>query len=206
MINKGDFFKKSFTLMEITFVIVIATILLGIAMVSAWTFIEKSKIVQVVSDAQTVKEGAIAMVDDTGMWPGSNWNDDPTDPLGGAAPGEGFVYKGNDPNMSSKWNGPYLEKWPKNPWQGWYFWDYNEQDQNGDGIGHEHVLWIDNSGVSADKSNSGVAILNTNRILLKTRQKIDAKVDDGNLTTGRVQVWQGDTTHGNFGWIIIQGP
>ena len=118
------------------------------------------------------------MYADTGQWPGSNWADETGDILQGAERGEGFVTAGDDPDMSPLWNGPYLEKWGKNPWGGWYWWDYNNTDQNGDGIGREHVLWIDNA-----NSNSG------RRIPLASRRKIDEHLDDGNLHAGRIQVW-----------------
>jgi hypothetical protein len=90
------------------------------------------------------------------------------------------------------WDGPYLEKWFYNPWGGMYWWDYNNADQNNDGIGREHVLWIDNGQGNANK-----------RIPVASRIRLDKTLDDGSLTnqTGRIQVWQGT----NLGYILVQG-
>ena len=158
------------------------------------TSIEKARIMRVVSEAKSIQNAAYQMYADTALWPGSNWGDDPQDPLAGASAGEGFVYPGDDPDMPSSWNGPYLEKWIKNPWGGWYWWDYNHESQNGDAIGQEHVLWIDNG-----YGNAG------HRIPLASRIRIDEVLDDGDLDTGRLQVWQGNHTSGNLGLILIQG-
>jgi len=187
---------KSFTLIELIVVIAIIAILSAIVAPNAFRAIEKAKISRVSQDSKNIETAAYAMYSDTGMWPGSNWSDDAAnDPLAGAPQGEGFVFSSNRANFpSSLWDGPYLEKWPKNPWGGWYWWDYNHADQNGDGIGREHVLWIDNG-----RGNQG------KRIPLASRTKIDDKLDDGDLDNGRVQVWQGNHTNGNFGFILIQG-
>lgn len=187
--------KAGFTLTEVMIVIAVIGILAGIVAPNAYIAIEKSKIARVEADTKNIRSAACAMYDDTGLWPGSNWVDDAAnDPLAGADRGEGFVFKGNDPDMPVYWEGPYIEKWTRNPWGGYYWWDYNHSDQNGDGIDREHVLWIDNA-----KGNAG------RRIRVRARIKIDAKLDDGNLDTGKVQVWQGNHTDGNLGYILVQG-
>jgi hypothetical protein len=73
---------------------------------------------------------------------------------------------------------------------GTYYFDFNESDQNGDGIGNERVLWLDNG-----RSNGNF------RFDRELSQAIDEKWDDGNLSTGTVQIWQGN----NLGVIIHQG-
>lgn len=187
--------RKAFTLVELIVVIAVIGILAAIVAPNAFKAIEKSKLARVESDSKSIKTAAFAMYADTGMWPGSNWADDAaTDPLAGAAPGDGFVTRGNNANMPATWDGPYLEKWAKNPWGGTYWWDYNAADQNGDGIGNEHVLWVDNG-----QNNAG------HRIPLSSRTKIDENLDDGNLHTGTIQIWQGNDTDGNLGYILIQG-
>ncbi|MDD5668715.1 MAG: prepilin-type N-terminal cleavage/methylation domain-containing protein [Candidatus Omnitrophica bacterium] len=187
---------KGFTLIELIVVIAIIAVLAAIIAPNAFKAIEKAKLARVEGDSRSIAAAAYSMYADTGKWPGSNWADDiPNgDTLAGAAPGEGFSFRGNNANMPATWDGPYLEKWPKNPWGGTYYWDYNQGDQNGDGIGNEHVLWIDNGGGPAGF-----------RIPLVSRTKIDQHLDDGNLHTGRIQVWQGDDTNGNLGFILIQG-
>ncbi|MDD5729781.1 MAG: prepilin-type N-terminal cleavage/methylation domain-containing protein [Candidatus Omnitrophica bacterium] len=187
--------KRAFTLIELIVVIAIIAVLAAIIAPNAFRAVEKSKIAACQEDSKSIKTAAYSMYSDTGMWPGSNWIDDaPTDPLAGAAPGEGFVFKGANANMPGTWDGPYLEKWKTNPWVGTYYWDYNAADQNGDGINNEHVLWIDNGNNNAGK-----------RIPLSSRVKIDQQLDDGDLHTGRIQVWQGNDTSGNLGYILIQG-
>ena len=181
--------NKSFTLVEMIVVIAIIAVLAAIVAPSAFRAIEKAKLAKVTQDSKSIKSAAYAMYADTGLWPGSNWSDDAaTDVLAGADKGEGFVFQGDDSDMPATWDGPYIEKWDVNHWGGWYWWDYNHGDQNGDGIGREHVLWIDNQ-----RDNSG------KRIPQGSRLKLDDMLDDGDLSTGRVQVWQ--TT--NLGFILI---
>ncbi|MCP4653502.1 MAG: prepilin-type N-terminal cleavage/methylation domain-containing protein [Candidatus Omnitrophica bacterium] len=187
--------KSAFSLIEMIVVVTIIGIIIAVALPDIMRGIERSKIARIVSESKSIRTAAYSMYADTGFWPGSNWsNDYPEDPLAGAAKGEGFMNFVDDADMPNGWLGPYLEKWIKHPWGGWYWWDYNENDQNGDGVGGEHVLWIDNR-----RGNSG------NRIPLASRFKIDETLDDGNLRTGRVQVWQGNNTRGNLGFILIQG-
>ena len=195
---------RAFTLIELVVVIAIIAILAAIIAPNAFRAIEKAKVARVVQDSKVIKTAAYAMYGDTGLWPGSNWGDDAgtgNDPLAPANFGEGFELRGTNANMPSTWDGPYLEKWPLNPWGGLYFWDYNDGDQNGDGVTQEHVLWIDNAACGST-SNAG------KRIPLSSRYKIAQVLDNGNITTGgsgRVQVWQGNLTAGNFGYILIQG-
>lgn len=191
--------RKSFTLIELVVVIAIIAILAAIIAPNAFRAIEKAKIARVCEDAKTLKTAAYNMYTDTGFWPGSNWSDDSGhDPLSPADRGEGFVTSPTHGSGASQaqimWDGPYIDRWFRNPWGGWYWWDYNYLDQNGDGIDSEHVLWIDNG-----RGNSG------RRIPLSSREKIDDKLDDGNLDTGRVQTWQGSHSGGNLGFILIQG-
>lgn len=186
--------EKSFTLIELIVVIAIIAILAAIISPNAFKAIEKAKISRVAADAKSIKSAAFAMYSDTGMWPGSNWGDETGDLLENADRGEGFVFAGDDPDMPDSWDGPYLEKWQRNPWGGWYWWDFNFLDQNEDGIGLEHVLWIDSGRESVGS-----------RIPLSSREKIDENLDDGDLDSGMVQAWQGDHTNGNLGFILVQG-
>jgi prepilin-type N-terminal cleavage/methylation domain-containing protein len=193
--------KKSFTLIELIVVIAIIAVLAAIVAPNAFKAIEKAKVARIIQDSKTIEAAAYHMYTDTGYWPGSNWADDlpPNgDRLAGAQPGEGFVTVPVVMTLSA-WNGPYIEKWLKNPWGGAYYWDYNEADQNGDGLGQEHVLWVDNSASVGPYNNAN------NRVNLSARLMFDRQIDDGNLTSGRIQVWQGNATSGNLGFILIQG-
>ena len=191
-------FLTGFTLVEMTVVLAVIAVLAAIVGPHAYRAIEKAKVARMTRDSNVVKTAAYAMYADTGIWPGSNWGDDAppvsTDVLAPANRGEGFVYQGVDPDMPASWNGPYMDRWPLNPWGGMYWWDFNLGDQNLDGIGVEHVLWLDNS-----RGNAGF------RMKLEQRQLVDNQIDDAVLTTGRVQVWQGNPTDGNLGYILIQG-
>jgi general secretion pathway protein G len=181
---------RGFTLIELIVVIAIIAILAAVIAPNAFRAIEKSKIARIVQDSKVVKTAAYAMYGDTGLWPGSNWNDDPLDPLQDSAQGEGFVFKGTKAAMPDSWDGPYMSRWPINPWGGQYWWDYNEADQDGDNIGQEHVFWFDNG-----RANTG------KRIPLSAQLKIDQTLDNGNLSSGKVKVWQAP----NFGYILVQG-
>lgn len=182
--------------MEMLIVFTIIAIICAIMIPRIMFGVERSKIARVVEEARQIRNAAYGMYADTALWPGSNWGDDASnDPLAPANAGDGFVRRSNDPSMPNTWAGPYLEKWTKNPWGGIYWWDYNFADQNGDGIGREHVLWLDNQGGNAASP----------RIPLKYRLKIDQVLDDGNLDSGMIQVWQGNYTSGNLGYILIQG-
>jgi general secretion pathway protein G len=197
--------RIGFTLIELIVVIAIIAVLAAIVAPSAFLAIEKSKVARLFADSRDIATGAYHMYSDTGMWPGSNWIDDSVangggDPLAGANPGEGFVTAPIVQNVPT-WDGPYIEKWAKNPWGGWYYWDFNLASQNGDGIGHQHVLWVDNGGSPSNSSYNNANF----RIPLTARQRFDTQMDDGNLTTGKIQVWQGDTTTGNLGYILIEG-
>jgi prepilin-type N-terminal cleavage/methylation domain-containing protein len=194
--------RSAFTLTELVATVVIIGFLSAIMIPKVMTGINKSRVAAIVTDTRNIRNAAYAMYADTGLWPGSNWANDSDanaggDPLAPANAGEGFTYKGNNVNMPDTWAGPYLEAWHRNPWGGWYWWDFNLQDQNNDGIGYEHVLWLDNI-----YSNTNNRIPNNMRLL------IDLTLDDGNLSTGMMQVWQIDPVNnppGNLGYILIQG-
>jgi len=194
--------KSAFTLTELIVSIVIIGLLSAIMIPKIMTGIDKARIASIVTDMRNIRNAAYAMYADTGLWPGSNWGHEdigPWDPLAIANAGEGFTFRGTNPNMPDTWAGPYLEVWHRNPWHGWYWWDFNLADQNGDGVGYEHVLWIDNGCDTC--SNAG------HRIPANMRLKIDQVLDDGDLDTGMLQVWQNrfDYVNGNLGYILIQG-
>ena len=134
----------------------------------------------------------------TGYWPGSSWPEnkgrsgrDPSkDPLSCMCPGGNTFMFNNSRLITAKWKGPYMQAWPKNVMGGTYYWDYNERDQNGDGVGDERVLWLDNG-----RGNRG------KRFPLALKQAIDERYDDGDLKKGKLQVWQGT----NMGVILKQG-
>jgi prepilin-type N-terminal cleavage/methylation domain-containing protein len=186
---------KAFTFTELLSAIVIIGILSAIMIPKIMTGIDKARVAATVTDTRNIRNAAYAMYADTGLWPGSNWNDDPTDILENANGGEGFTYKGDDSQMPDTWAGPYLETWHRNPWGGWYWWDYNRLPEFPT-PGQEHVLWVDN------------AWKNTNhRIPPTMRLKIDQTLDDGNISYGMMQVQQidGNNPTGNLGYVLVSG-
>jgi general secretion pathway protein G len=95
--------KQSFTLIELIVVIAIIAILAAMVAPNAFRAIEKSKITQFIADYKAVKGGLLNCYADTGKWP---WiNDDPM---------ERFLLT-NYYNLSG-WDGPYVEKLPRPPW------------------------------------------------------------------------------------------
>ncbi|WP_018085984.1 type II secretion system protein GspG [Desulfurispora thermophila] len=102
--------RRGFTLVELLVVIAIIGILAAIIAPNAFKAIEKGKIARAEADYKAIKAAALNYYTDTGIWPADGNNDD------------GFVKDDSTPN----WNGPYLERWPKNPWGDDY--NYNKKD------------------------------------------------------------------------------
>jgi len=128
--------KKGFTLVELIVVIAIIAVLTAVVSPTAYNAIEKAKVARATLDMKTIKTAAMSFNGDTGTWPLRGIGT----PLRGT--GAGFINNtdGNG-NTVHGWDGPYLEKWPRNPWGAnnaylnYYYWDAdNSGDDNGDGI------------------------------------------------------------------------
>jgi len=126
-----------FTLIELIVVIGIIAILTVIVAPSAFRSIEKSKIARATSDMKSLRAGAISYNVDTGTWPLLGIGD------GRRASGMGFMTNNDgNGNTVSGWDGPYLDRWPRNPWGrpgtafgNNYYWDADSAgDDNGNGI------------------------------------------------------------------------
>ncbi|MFH1362772.1 MAG: type II secretion system protein GspG, partial [Candidatus Omnitrophota bacterium] len=118
-------------------VIAIIAILAAIIAPNAFKAIEKAKISKAAGDMKTIKAAALAYYVDTGKWPLQG--------VGGVVRGTGAGFLTDDDGNGVQivgWDGPYLEKWPLNPWGdsssaygNQYYWDADcVSDDNGDGI------------------------------------------------------------------------
>ena len=189
---------KGFTLVELLIVVAIIGVLAAVGIPMYNGYVLNAKISKTGADIAVIKTTARSMQLTLGFWPGSSWPEsggasgrDPNkDPLSCSCPGGNTFMFNSHSFIANKWRGPYLAEWPKNAMGGTYYWDFNEADQNGDGVPNERVLWLDNG-----RGNSG------KRFPQELKQGIDDRFDDGNLSTGEIQVWQGS----NMGVILYQG-
>jgi general secretion pathway protein G len=129
--------RGSFTLIELIVVIAIIAVLAAIVAPNAFRAIEKAKISRAAADMKAIKGAAMAYYTDTNTWPLIG--------IGGVIRGTGAGLVTNDDGTGNPvpfWDGPYLEKWPSNPWGdpasafgSQYYWDADlVGDDNGNGI------------------------------------------------------------------------
>jgi len=173
--------KQAFTLIELIVVIAIIGILAAIVAPSAFRAIEKSKIARAAADMKAIRTAATSYYADTGTWPMLGIGDDRR------ASGMGFL-NDNDGNGNQVfgWGGPYLEKWPSNPWgtssgyQNKYYWDADlSGDDNGNGIVGE----------------AQVIMFNVPR---KSAQTMDNSYDNGQLLGANVgSIYQNQVVSGS---------
>jgi general secretion pathway protein G len=155
----------AFTLIELIVVIAIIAILAAVIAPNAFRAIEKAKIARATGDMKTIKTGALSFYADTGTWPLRHIGDDRR------SSGSGFVNDSDgNGNRVPGWDGPYLSKWPVNPWgnvsSSWgnkYYWD---ADDSGD----------DNSNLIEPEAQ--VIMFNVPR---KSGQILDNQYDNGVL-------------------------
>jgi general secretion pathway protein G len=121
--------QRGFTLVELLVVIAIIGILAAVIAPNAYSAVEKAKMNRLVSDCKAIEAAALNCYADTGAFPEVydvsqvNQQDFLVEPGSGAA--------GAGANEKPGWNGPYLERWPRNPFnvgtlssQQDYQWDY----------------------------------------------------------------------------------
>jgi general secretion pathway protein G len=125
--------RSAFTLIELIVVIAIVAILAAIVAPNAFLAVEKSKISRAAQDMHNIKTAAMSYYTDTGVWPMIG--------MSGGSPdvrstGRGFLNDNNGAGVAVPgWEGPYLEKWPLNPWGQLYYWDADlVGDDNANGI------------------------------------------------------------------------
>lgn len=157
-----------FTLTELIVVIAIIAVLASVIAPAAFRAIEKAKISRAVGDMKAIRTAAMSYYTDTGNWP-IRGVDNSTRALG-----KGFLT--NDDGYNNPvpgWDGPYLEKWPRNPWgntssgfTNQYYWDAsNSGDDNNNGlVGEAQVIMFN--------------------VLRKSALTLDRTYDDGVLIAG----------------------
>ena len=167
--------RNSFTLIELIVVIAIIAVLAAIIAPNAFRTIEKAKIARAISEIKVIKAAAVNYCADVGGWPGRYV---PTDPVSHNPFLNDPAVSGFDPDVTG-WNGPYLDKWQAHPWGGAITWN---SDVDWDGSGGLDIL------VTLNDDRPGMPSTdNKGRVPTEAMEKIDAALDDGNLSTGRTQ-------------------
>lgn len=160
--------------------VVILSVLAATLVPRFGTSIEKSKISRAESELRTFRTALTKMFMDTNYYPRDvSPNLDP-----------GLNDRNRIPaSLRANWDGPYLERWPKDghPWGGYYDYEYNSYGpMNYDGQGGNEVRITMRGGAL------------TRKILTK----IDTQMDDGNPNTGQIR-------HNNSNWLtyfVAEGP
>lgn len=110
--------EEGFTLIELIIVVAIIAILGALVTPNVLKAIENSRVVAVVADSKSIKSAALTYYADTGEWPVST--DQGSENGGNEGNDPGLVKKPGTGSPIKNWNGPYLDRWPKNPWGGTY--------------------------------------------------------------------------------------
>ena len=174
--------KSGFTLVELLVVIAIIAILAAIIAPNAFKAIEKSKVSKIGGDCKTIENATLQHYADTGEWPRFN----------GAGDTNNRGLLGVDGYKPDKWNGPYIERWPKNP--------FNANQVSGQ---DNYQLDYRLMGTGNSEKNLVVEIsLNGVAGYEKIRENLDKSVDGGDgLNQGKVQ-WVNNNPW--ITWIIVK--
>jgi len=164
--SRKKYQQQGFTLVELIVVIAIISVLAAVIAPSAFRAIEKAKCSRAIAESKVVKTAAFAYYTDTDFWPPQYRLTTALNP---------FL---TDPGVEG-WEGPYVEKWSTHPWTGHIGWD---PTIDLDASGSE-----DGCVVFDDDRPGGGAGSNLGRIPRSSMQRIDASIDDGDLSSGYVQ-------------------
>lgn len=175
---------KGFTLIELLVVIAIIAILAAIIAPNAFKAIEKSKVSRVVSDCKAIEAATLQYYGDTGEWPRILYT--------GATNMECYLKKPSDitgytVTGVNGWDGPYLEKWGKNPFNsGAMESEYNYQyDYRTINLKSDLVIEISLNGVNNWES---IATM------------LDKSIDNGDgKSSGKIQY-----TNAYVSWTIVE--
>jgi type II secretion system protein G len=176
--------SHGFTLIELIVVIAIIAILAAVIAPQAFVAIEKSKVAKAYTDFKGIKAGCLSLNADTGNWP-HGYNSAVQ------------VHNSDimvDASNWTNWNGPYLDGFKGNtPWRGTYFFTTNAD--MGRGAQFELAIEFENR-CFPNGPNGGCPIP------LTSTDKIDANLDDGNRSTGDVQIVPWADLHWALVWDL----
>ncbi|MCF7907694.1 MAG: type II secretion system protein GspG [Candidatus Omnitrophica bacterium] len=178
--------KKSFTLIELIVVIAIIAILAAIIAPNAFKAIEKAKVAKAIADFKAMKTACGSLYADTGKWPHGGDSEgrvieshlirNPTRAWPSTTPPD---LTGDWPG----WDGPYLDqKSGVHPWGGIYTFttNTNRRRQPTDPAGDIELCVEFEDYCYPDGPNNC-------SLPLASAKRIDAVIDDGNVTTGYFQ-------------------
>ncbi len=176
--------RWGFTLVELIVVIAIIAVLAAVVAPAAFRTVEKSKIAKAVSDFKAIKAGVADLFADTGNKP-HGYNSQvrivDSDLMRNAS---GYA----------NWDGPYMDRFPGNhPWRGTYYFTTN--GNMGRGPGYEFAIEFENR-CFPNGPNGGCPIP------VPSSDRIDAMLDDGNQSTGEVQIVPWTDLHWALEWDV----
>ncbi|PIZ46710.1 hypothetical protein CO180_02730 [candidate division WWE3 bacterium CG_4_9_14_3_um_filter_41_6] len=151
---------KGFTLIELLVVIVIIGLLAGIGIASFGGSLARGRIAKAVSDITEIKSALTRYSIDTGSPP-------PHDHTWDTSCERAFLISGTFAPNPGGWSGPYVEKWPVNPWNFAYHWE----------------KWESSPDVP-DGYTISIQSVPTGEMTM-----LDQALDDGNLSTGRMRAY-----------------
>lgn len=174
-------YKKGFTLVELLVVIAIIAILAAIIAPNAFKAIEKSKVSKIVGDCKTIANATLQHYADTGEWPRFD----------GAGVTNNRSFFENHGGVNG-WNGPYLERWPKNPF-------------NSGAIESDDNYQLDYRIMGTGNSERNLAVEISLRGVSgydKIRDNFDKAIDGGDgMDNGKIQWVEGNPW---ITWIIVK--
>ncbi|MCX8170089.1 MAG: type II secretion system GspH family protein [Candidatus Methanomethyliaceae archaeon] len=176
--RKASKLRKGFTLIELLIVIAVIAILAAVVAPNAFSAIEKSKMNKIIAECKVIEGATLQHYTDTSEWPRfrsiSNTN------MEGYLRNYGVGLKG--------WNGPYLERWPQNPFNSGAVESQQNYQLDYRRVGSSDCLVIEIS-------------LNTVPNWQAKAQYIDQTVDNGDgQASGKIQ-WSNEYVN----WIMVKG-
>jgi len=126
--------ERGFSLMELMLTMMIAAILVAIAIGMETNARQQAMLAVLQSDINTMQQASARFAFDIGVLPPSVYRG--TDPgLVTEYGWQGVGHSGDWESLDlSMWRGPYMDKWPLNPWGGLYEWDKFSASSLGDGV------------------------------------------------------------------------